>query len=250
MTYIDILFTYVYICLQMWITTYTYIYLDLLEVTFYGRLMTWTTWHSTMLLPRIPGLLSPDVNGMGEAERRALKCWRFCLMEVKTVPSLNESHQQIRQHKATFVIFGLYLSHYQTQHMWTRIWVAKPAAGHWLQGPNCNVLAMYPMYSEIGPCHRRDVAWMVSITSGNGRPGFRTRTSVLMTPFSMRILGASNTPKNVIILNFDDLCYFFWCSCVFVMVFRVLSCLSSFPGGVGEAKATKPPPQARWRQRT
>ena len=59
---------------------------------------------------------------------------------------------------------------------------------------------------------------MVSITSGNGRPGLEDGESSVLPicltrqcsddPISMRILGAFNTPKNEIILNFDDLCCF------------------------------------------
>ena len=75
---------------------------------------------------------------------------------------------------STFMIFGQILLGKVS-----KILVASDLSGFYSQlcwaylvfpGPNCNVLAMYPVYSKIGPCHRRDVAWMVSITPGNGRP--------------------------------------------------------------------------------
>ena len=131
---------------------------------------------------------------------------------------------------------GLYFSHYPNI-LWTRIWVAS-AAGCWLQGPNCNVLAMYPVYSEIGPCHRRDVAWMVSITSGNGRPGpvedgevcfaIVWRGNVLMTPLAWEYWGPPKHPRMRVSWILMTLVVFLMLLCFCSMVFCVLTCLSSF----------------------
>lgn len=106
-----------------------------------------------------------------------------------------------------------------------------------LQGPNCNVLAMYPMYSEIGPCHRRDVAWMVSITSGNGRPGLEDgevcfaivwRGNVLMTPLAWEYWGPPIHPRMRVSWILMTLVVFLMLLCFCSMVFCVLTCLSSF----------------------